>query len=403
MIAARLRRLSVAFLAILGLAASGCRTAGVNPRPIASTDAAPTRTIAKAEDLLADHNRNAARIESLEAAPQIHVAVNGRTRYVSGKLFMERPRNFNLRLRAAMAMVDVANIGSNDQEFWVWGKDDRDPAVYYCNYDENGVSPLATSLQPDWIVQAMGLRVVPEDELQNTKVERGAEPDTLLLTYIEKTSRGDSLRRDTILQESTGRIREQRILTADGSRLIASAKTNGFNDWPVPGDENSNVYLPAILRIEWAQEKMTLDVALKAVEVNKKFGNRASELFVEPKMEGIARKNLAKLAAQQPEHIPGETNVDARHVARPSASRPAQSADNSGRARHSEHDRVGQQPKLIARAAHRRAHSDGAGLVTNVRPGVVIRAWRQLMDPGIELQLRAARRPEAIVCRQRSD
>ena len=289
------RRHSLALVATLGLAASGCRTAGVSTRPPAPPDLAAARSAEKVAEILAEHNRNAAKIESVEAAPQINVAVNGRKRYVSGKLFMERPRNFNLRLRAAMAMVDVANIGSNDQEFWVWGKDDRDPSVYYCNYDENGDSPLATSLQPDWIVQAMGLRVVPEEEMRQTKVERGLEPDTLVLSYMEKTPRGETLLRETVLQESTHRIREQRISSADGKKLIALAKVSGYNDWRVPGSEAETVYLPANLRIEWAQEKMTLDVALKGVEINKKFGARADELFVEPQMEGIARKNLAEL------------------------------------------------------------------------------------------------------------
>src|SRR5437588_12673415 len=107
MTATSLRRLSLAILATLGVGISGCRTAGISPRPAAPAGLAATPPGMNVAELLAEHNRNAARIESIEAAPQINVAVNGRPRHVSGKLFMERPRNFNLRLRAAMAMADV--------------------------------------------------------------------------------------------------------------------------------------------------------------------------------------------------------------------------------------------------------------------------------------------------------
>jgi hypothetical protein len=247
--------------------------------------------------LLADHNRNSEKIQTLEAATHISVSENGHARPASGKLAFERERNFKLHL--STAGMEVADIGSNDQEFWIWVNDRRDPAVYYCDYDENGASPLSVSFQPDWIIQAMGLRVIPDSEMSRMKAEKGLEPDTVVIRLADKTARGESIVRETLLRESTGRIIEHRIYGADGKTQLALAAVTDFQDCKPATEEGTaesaeTVYLPKNIKIEWTQEKLTMNVALKGVHINPKFdAKRAADLFVEPKREGIDRRNLA--------------------------------------------------------------------------------------------------------------
>jgi hypothetical protein len=285
------RLVGLTLLMGLALGSTGCRTAGVGN--LARPDPAPLRTGMNVPVLLADHNRNAESIQSLEAAPQIDVSESGRRRGASGKLAFERERNFNLHL--STAGIDVADIGSNDQEFWIWVNERRDPAVYYCNYDETGASPLSVSFQPDFIIQAIGLRVIPESEMKRMKAEKGLEPDTVVLTLVDKTPQGQSVIRETILKESTGRILEHRIYTSDHKTLLASATVTDFQDCKPPSDGTSEtVYLPKSIRVEWTQEKLTMNVALKGVKINPKFDSkRAAALFAEPKQEGVDRRNLA--------------------------------------------------------------------------------------------------------------
>ena len=96
--------LRLATLALLAVcAASGCRTAGVDelarPGPPLATNTANVAAI------LAEHNRNAERIQVLRAKPDIDGHGQGQgpvetrsTAALSGRLAMEQPRNFKLEL-----------------------------------------------------------------------------------------------------------------------------------------------------------------------------------------------------------------------------------------------------------------------------------------------------------------
>ena len=276
------------------LASAGCRTAGGDN--LARPDPLVPRTSLKAAELIAEHNRNANRITSFEARPSIKVTSSGRTGSVSGHLALERPRNFKLEL--ATTLNNVADIGSNDQEFWFWLKDSPEKAVYVCNYDESGTSPLAATLQPDWIVEALGLRVIPEEEAAETTVKPGKD-GTLVLTYIPKQDGpGAPFVRETVVSESTHRIKQLRVFSADHKTLLAQAFVTDYQSVAVPSDDSSNedpAYVPKNLRLDWLQEKLSLSVFIKEPKANMAFSDeRRALVFVEPKIQGYSRVNLAE-------------------------------------------------------------------------------------------------------------
>ena len=296
----RFRSTLLALGAFSMLAAGGCRTAGVDR--LARPSPLPPSVSTTAYQLLADHNRNAERIESIEATPAVTLTGGGTSGGADGKLHVERPRNFKLVLRAAL--TEVANVGSNDDEFWIWFKDrsTKEKAIYYCNYDESGESPLSTTLQPQWILEALGLRVVSEEEAKKIRVSRGSDPGTLVLSEVVKTAGGESLLKETVLSATNRRIVEQRIYTSDKRTLLAHAEAKaGFQDYPIastePGKAIETVYLPKKIRLEWTQEKMAIEVNLVAgsgLRVNNKLSEeRRRHVFVEPKIPGIGRINLA--------------------------------------------------------------------------------------------------------------
>jgi hypothetical protein len=105
------RSLLLAIAAMLG--ASGCRawnpgSLSLSPRP------AGEQTFDVA-GFVAEHNRNAEQVKSLEAKPTIMVASRMMHASANGRLALERPRNFKLELSSARAKE--ADIGSNDEEF----------------------------------------------------------------------------------------------------------------------------------------------------------------------------------------------------------------------------------------------------------------------------------------------
>lgn len=292
-----LRLASSLLLATIVCASSGCRTAGLGD--LSRREQLPARATESAAELLVDHNRNAELVRTLEASPSVSGANRGRgLPAAAGNLALELPRNFRLQVVAGMSGQEVADIGSNDQEFWFWFKDSPDKAVVYCNYDENGASPLAVGLQPDWIIEALGLRVVPDDEAASIEVSPGKEPGRKVLTRRVKTPKGDTLFKEMTFDVATRRVVEYQVFQSDHKSRVARVAISEFDDFPVPatpGEPAARVFLPRKLRLEMTQEKMALNVVLKEVKVNRLDASARTARFSEPTLKGIGRKDLAEL------------------------------------------------------------------------------------------------------------
>src|ERR687889_642586 len=84
-----------------------------------------------AAEVIREHNRTAERIESLEAHPTITVTSPDGGGVVQGDMALERPRNFSLVLSGGPSRMKMADIGSNDDEFWFWVKDRSRTKEFY--------------------------------------------------------------------------------------------------------------------------------------------------------------------------------------------------------------------------------------------------------------------------------
>jgi hypothetical protein len=289
-----------ALLALLAMTVSaGCRTGGLGNLAAPSPLVTP-RTSLKVAEVLAEHNRNAERVQTFTSKSSITITANRSNHSVTGNLAMERPRNFKLELNQ-FHFGEVADIGSNGDEFWFWVRpfDEKGRrSIYYCKYEDLGGNPQAATFQPDWIVEALGLRVVPDEELSEITLKRGREPGTLVLTHHASAGSGVPFTRETVLWESNRRIKEHRLYTAD-QRLLAQALVYGYQEIPAGPDATAEdkLYIPTRLKLEWfQQEKLTLDVTLSSPKANTRFSaERRQALFVEPQRKGYDRINLADM------------------------------------------------------------------------------------------------------------
>jgi len=296
--------LRLATLALLAVCAtSGCRTAGVDE--LARPGPALTSNKANVPAILAEHNRNAERIQVIRANPVLTATIKDRERLkrdqvlgLNGRMAMEQPRNFKLELNHTSGKV--GDLGSNETEYWFWIKpfDKTQRALYYCNYDEAEANAQAVTFQPDWIKEAMGLRVIPEDEAADITVTTG-EPGKLVLTHRPHKSSGKTYTRVTILDRATHQILEHRLLSGDQKTILARAEVpEGYKTYPAPdssgGDET--VLIPNRLKLYWVQEGLELDVVFRDVKINEPIKQSMREaLFVEPPLaKGFARINLAE-------------------------------------------------------------------------------------------------------------
>ena len=336
-------------LAMVALCLGGCvalNRGSLNPRP---------RTVAERsfdlDEFIAEHNRNAESITSLEAKPSIGLRSRLKGGQGDGRLAMVRPRNFKLEISGPMNKT-LANIGSNDDEFWFWVQNSDDPSIYWCKYAELESSALSVAFQPDWIIETFGLKPITPEEADAIRVGRTSDPNASALLFPPTKSHGETFQRVMIVSNYTRRIKEHHIYEVSGSRetLVAQAVVSSYKDFELEKSESGafqSCYIPENVRLDWKKDQLQLDVVLQEVKVNQFDSARADRVFVEPEYPGYKRVNLAEMTRAAPRDkgttvrrtlpIPGSRNgvklgrptpetdepADAPHAARtPDARRP---------------------------------------------------------------------------------
>ncbi len=281
----------------VALSSMGCRAAGTGTFSLFPRSPSMQESLDK-DEFIAQHNRNAESIQSLQASPSIAVAKRLHTQFhLDGHMALERPHNFRLKLEAMNKTQ--ADIGSNDEEFWFWFANEE--AVYWCNYEDLDSSPLAMTYQPDWIIEAMGLKPISPIEANQIQMKKGPYAGTTTLVFPPTRNGSESYKRSLVVSNRERRIKELQIYTAkEPAVLIARAKPSEYKDFPVRPEEygttTKTCYLPENLVLEWVSgQAMKLDVQMLDVKLNQFKPSLRAELFTEPKIDGYPRKNLAEL------------------------------------------------------------------------------------------------------------
>jgi hypothetical protein len=256
---------------------------------------------------VAEHNRNAELVQTLKAKPTI--GVKGRTiAHADGRLALVRPRNFSLLLQRQGATL--ANIGSNEEEFWFWVQNENDKSIYWCDYTELDASALAMTYQPDWIIEALGLQPISREEAARIKVRDNKEPGTTALVFAPTRRGTESYTRMLIVSNYTLRVKELRIYAGNLQSLLAHAELSRYKDFDAGNSESGRretCYLPESIKLEWKREQLALEVLLQDVAVNQLDPSRVAAIFVEPVIPGYERVNLAELSRAQQQD--GRTTV----------------------------------------------------------------------------------------------
>jgi hypothetical protein len=264
------------------------------PRPLAE------RTF-DVDAFVAEHNKNADRIQTLEAKPTIDVHGRVVRARADGHLALERPRNFKLELSSARG-VKEADLGSNDDEFWFWVSSEK--SIYWCKYADLDSSAVAVTYQPDWIIEALGLKPISPQEAAKIKVRDGEVRGTTKLVFPATRNGNETYTRMMIVDNRTRRIKQHRIYggdqqlpSASSRSLLAQAEVSNFVDYDAGSGDSTDgqtCYLPQNVKLDWKRDQLTLDVLLQSVKVNQFDPSRSAAIFVEPEVPGHERKNLAE-------------------------------------------------------------------------------------------------------------
>ncbi len=287
-------------LAVLALIAGvGCN-AGTSGNQVRQPAALNKETLTKTR-IIAQINENARAIKSLEAEPAIEASGgDGGSHNVKGRMRMEREKDFRLLITAYNR--NVADIGSNNSGFWFWIKDQdkRDNNLYVCDYEHVGDTRLSVAMQPDWIMEAMGLREFSDREAATIDARPGEVKGQILLTQLRKGTNGSTYTKETVVNELSGEIIEHRLYGLNsGARkeLLARATIKGYNKIQLKTGEDgetTSVILPSKFVLDWVAEKFKLDITMAGTKVNPRFSKEdVAVLFAEPAIPGANRVDLA--------------------------------------------------------------------------------------------------------------
>jgi hypothetical protein len=294
-------------MAVLGIglfvaAVAGCNSTRLgflkppeNNNPVKPGTDVRTPSVASLVDYL---NENASRIKTLQA-PSLDVTASqdGQRINLRGKMVAERPRGFRMSLDGPLGFSQVADLGSNNDEFWFWIKGPLGqpaPPQYYCSYRdlEKGVAFMPLPFQPEWIMESLGLGPYgPADRYQ-------IESDEQALRLVEKarSPQGNVVRKVIVMKRRETKAPDPQVThyllidDATGKEICSVNITQTMVD-PATG-----AILAKRLDLNWRQQNASLSIILDRVLVNGQLPS--ADVFVRRPLNGVQTYNLARGPAE---------------------------------------------------------------------------------------------------------
>ena len=235
--------------------------------------------------IIAVNNANSEKIQQLQST--------GATLKVPGvpalrtTVSFDRPKRFRLLADTSLTGVEL-DMGSNDQEFWMWVKRNRPPAVYYCAHDEfhNSAVRDVIPIEPSWIAEALGVVYFDPRGRHEGPYESG-EGRIEIRTKIP-TPEGD-VTKLTVLDDSHGWVLEQHIFDVTGSRVASAIASHHRYD---PG---TGVTLPRHIEFELPTIEMSFTLEVSDYIVNRLTGDPET-LWTRPKRNQVPPVDLGRIA-----------------------------------------------------------------------------------------------------------
>lgn len=229
-----------------------------------------------ADEVVAMINRNAEQAQGL-VAKDVDITSNQVPVPLNGHLALEKPRRFRMIVKAPVTRTTVADIGSNEDEFWVYASPPNQRAsLVHCSYEDYGRVQSPLPLQPDWIFESIGFMPLP---IGQDYVLHPGKRGTVELVSSTTTPQGQPASLVTVVQLSTGYIVERRLEALGQPRPIARAMLSRHQK-----DPNSGVVYPTSIAISWPEQGMDIAIRLDDVQVNPRFDpQQAQELWRLPR------------------------------------------------------------------------------------------------------------------------
>jgi hypothetical protein len=281
------------FLAVL---ATGCESTRWNwlKRDTGNDVAAKNGASPTIKGLVDYLNDNASRIQTVRFDDiSIDAAYGDQTIGLQGRIFAERPRNFRMKITAIGK--DEVDIGSNPNEFWFWAARNVDKYQYFCSYrdlDQGRVKMMPLPIQPEWVMEAMGLG--PYGPAEKYHLEQSG-PNELRLAEKTKSPQGYAIRKVIVMNRRemkppNPQVTAFLLLDDTTGQEICSARITATKLVASKAEPNKGVILPYKMDIRVPGQKMSMQLKLDGIKTNESIPNTA---FVRQPMIGVEAFNLA--------------------------------------------------------------------------------------------------------------
>jgi len=195
---------------------------------------------------------------------------------MSGRLAAERPKR--LRLRASAGVVGpLVDLGSNDELFWFWVRQNQPPGVYFARHDQflSGAAHRTLPIEPEWLLDAIGFAEFHPDDLHQGPVPLG---DGKLEISSVMQRPGGSVTRRMVVDAKRAWVLEQHFYD-DGQNPLASAVARSHKYY-----EDIGVSLPQQIDIQMPAAELALSIDVGDVVMNTVAPN--PQLWQMPVIEG---------------------------------------------------------------------------------------------------------------------
>jgi hypothetical protein len=223
---------------------------------------------ASRDQIIAAVNQNSARIQSLSVTgATISIPGTLGLPILSGNIAAERPGRFRLTAGTAISGQEI-DLGSNDELFWVWVRQNQPPAVYFCRHEQFATSSIRQimPIEPKWLLAALGMVDIDPASVFDGPLPHG-DGTVELRSWLPSSS--GNLQQVTVIDARRAWVVEQHVYDQAGTTLLASAVAESHQYL-----EPQQVSLPQRVAINLPSSGLNFKIDLGAVQINQLAGDR---------------------------------------------------------------------------------------------------------------------------------
>lgn len=295
---------------------------GITKEPAKNTGAIPKVT---ADQLVGYLNAHADRLQSLNYGSVTVSARDGILEYnASGHLSAAQPRNFRMVVSRGGLLDAKVDLGSNEQQFWAYfAVPTVQPQYVFASHTdfEQGKARLPGNMpfEPDWVLQALGMKRYPLDAAYEEVPVAGApgsrgpqkavpvnEKDrTYTLRWQTTTPNGVKVYKEVVFSvDDADAARNQpqvkrHVIKDMKGKVIASAEVKSAHTVPVGGTDPETkrpyvIQYPTEIELKSDEQKFKMVMKLDAAKVNQQLSPQdVHRLFDLPNIAGMQPSDLA--------------------------------------------------------------------------------------------------------------